>query len=287
MVTIRLVATFSFLATTAGFTPLSGVRVTRVSNQQEIDLGESLASDETVKLCVLGTYAADFNAIEYAQRLRYYLPQLKEKGVDEFKLVLNASPASCEALSNLLDLPAEVELLSDPSGSAGLRFGVGRGWLPEDDSVSPYLKLFGMLWGLGAAQTLPYVIMGYIGNPWGKSGWIENALAVGQTQGRWPNNALEITNDGTVINQFSELPVVGGWGRRPLELATLRLQNMIGVSIAKWGDLAPNLTDHPSVLTQLGGCVLLGKDGRVIYEWKDPGICAVASFDDIVTSLSE
>ena len=34
-----------------------------------------------------------------------------------------------------------------------------------------------------------------------------------------------------VSNKFTELPVVGGWGRRPLELATLRLQNMLGISL--------------------------------------------------------
>ena len=39
---------------------------------------------------------------------------------------------------------------------------------------------------------------------------------------------------------FDELPVVGDWGRRPLELATLRLQNMIGVSLCNWRELAPD-----------------------------------------------
>jgi hypothetical protein len=32
-------------------------------------------------------------------------------------------------------------------------------------------------------------------------------------------------------------------------------------------------------------CVLLGSDGTVKFEWKDPGICAVASFDDILKAL--
>jgi hypothetical protein len=31
----------------------------------------------------------------------------------------------------------------------------------------------------------------------------------------------------TPQNAFDALPLVGGWGRRPLELATLRLQNLI------------------------------------------------------------
>jgi hypothetical protein len=84
--------------------------------------------------------------------------------------------------------------------------------------------------------------------------WIEDALAVGQKQGRFPGNALDLSSDnGDVINKFDALPLVGGWGRRPLELATLRLQNMVGVSIARWAELGPNVAAHPSVLTQLGG----------------------------------
>ena len=81
--------------------------------------------------------------------------------------------------------------LSDEAGEAGRDFGVGRGFMPDEDKVtlplsklsdsvkdvdvpvSPYAKLFGMLVGLGAAQTLPSVITGYLGNPSGKHEWIE------------------------------------------------------------------------------------------------------------------
>ena len=85
-----------------------------------------------------------------------------------------------------------------------------------------------MLFGLGAWATLPAVIGGYIGNPNGNSGWIEGALAQGGRAGRWPDNALDLDGSGAVVeNKFAELPLVGGWGRRPLELATLRLQNMV------------------------------------------------------------
>ena len=54
---------------------------------------------------------------------------------------------------------------------------------------------------------------------------------------------------------FDELPVVGDWGRRPLELATLRLQNMIGVSLQNWDALRPR-DDQLAVLTQLGGLAI-------------------------------
>ena len=99
------------------------------------------------------------------------MPELEAKGVKQVKLILNAEPAVCEAFAQYLDLPPNVELLSDPSGAAGLQFGVARGFRPDDASLSPYVKLFAMLFGLGAPFTLPFVIAGYLGNPGGVHGY--------------------------------------------------------------------------------------------------------------------
>lgn len=260
---------------------LNDVTVQRISDGASLDLGGTLTSSQEGKtLLILGTYAADFNMIEYGQKLRHYLPQLREAGVARFITVVNSDPAACAALAEILDLPAEVELCSDPTGEAGRRFGVNRGWRPDDTQLNPYVKLFGMLVGLGAGGTLPSVIAGYIGNPWGTKGWIESSLAQGQRAGRWPQSALEISDDGKVaINKFDELPLVSSWGRRPLELATLRLQNMMGISIARWSDLQPG---DPRCLTQLGGCALYGANGAEEFVWKDNGICGVANFEEIL-----
>lgn len=103
--------------------------------------------------------------IEYAQRLRHYKEKLKAKGVANIYLVVNASPEAATSLAKLLDLPNTIELFADEFGKAGKAYGVSRGWRP-DDLTNPYVKLFGMLWGLGAWATLPAVIGGYLGNPW-------------------------------------------------------------------------------------------------------------------------
>jgi hypothetical protein len=133
--------------------------------------------------------------------------------------------------------------------------------------------------------TLPAVIGGYIGNPFVPQPWIEDALTVGKKQGRWPDSALEIGTDGSITNKFTELPMVGSWQRRPLELATLRLQSMMGISLANWNDLAPDKDAlEAGVLTQLGGCLVVDND-QAVFEWKDPGICAVANFEDIMKKL--
>jgi hypothetical protein len=208
------------------------------------------------RLLVYGTYAADFNAIEYGQRLRYYWPLLSRKAaVQKCAFLLNCEPTAATKLAELLDLPidANFELWVDNTGEAGRQFGVNRGWLPDNNDINPFLKLFGMLWGLGAWATLPAVIGGYIGNPFGPpQRWITDALAVGQRQGRWPDTALEMTSDKVIRSKFDDLPWVGSWPRRPLELATLRLQSMLGVSLASWKDLAPNQEAlDAGVLTQV------------------------------------
>jgi len=292
-------STDAFAAPSQPYEPLLGTTATSLKTGEDVDLSffltsppSSSSSDDNgdKTMLVLGTYGADFNAIEYAQRLRYYAPKLKERGISKVGFVVNAKEDAAKRMAELVDLDTEnaVELLVDPSGKAGRAFGVGLGWRPDDEEMSPFLKLFGMLWGLGAWATLPAVIGGYIGNPFVPQPWIEDALAVGTKKGRFPGNAVELDASGNVkVNKFTELPVVGEWERRPLELATLRLQNMVDISIKNWKELAPDEDAlKEGVLTQLGGCVVVERaSGNVLFEWKDPGICAVANFEDILKKI--
>jgi len=281
-------------------TRLAGAVVTSVYSNESVDLSKFLTSSDDKAMLVLGTYAADFNAIEYAQRLRYYLPQLRARGISKIAFVLNCEAEAAKTLVELVDLMTDatssdtddkpiIELFIDPKGEAGRKFGVGRGWKPDDTNTSPYLKLLGMLVGLGAWATLPAVIGGYIGNPFLGQPWIEDALTVGQRKERWPSAALELDeNTGDVtVNKFKELPLVGNWERRPLELATLRLQNMIDISVKNWKELAPSEDAlEAGVLTQLGACVVTdSKTGEDLFQWKDPGICAVANFEDVLIKI--
>jgi hypothetical protein len=50
------------------------------------------------------------------------------------------------------------------------------------------------------------------------------------------------------------------------QLATLRLQNLIGVQGQNWDALKP--TD-PRCLTQLGGCTVVGEGGETLFSWVD------------------
>lgn len=262
---------------------LKGCEATPIDGSTSLDVGAWLEATTTRSLVVFGTYAADFNAIEYCQRLRHYEPKLRERGVESMVLILNASPEASRELATLVDLPESIQVWSDPTGSVGRAFGVSRGWLPDADELSvfdasiplsPYAKLFGMLWGLGALGTLPAVIGGYLGNPLNPQPWIADAFLQNNDAARWPR---------TTSDDFAKVPVVGSWARRPLELATLRLQNMLGISLKHWGALKP--TDL-RCLTQLGGAVLAEEGGgRALFEWRDPGICAVCNFEDVLVAL--
>jgi hypothetical protein len=145
--------------------------------------------------------------------------------VDKCAFLLNCQPAKAEKLRELVDLPDSIKIWVDNTGESGRAFGVERGWLPDKTDANPSLKLFGVyLWGFGAWAALPAIIGVCIGNPFTAQPWIEDAMTVGQRQGRGSNIALELDEDGSVkTNKFSELPLVGSWQKRPLELATLRL----------------------------------------------------------------
>ena len=134
---------------------------------------------------VFGTYA-DFNAIEYGQRLRHYAPKLKEQGVESLHLILNADEAASEKFVELLGLEGVCEVYCDPTQIRRTAFGCGRGWLPDEDTLFDGQvdeRLRQALRHAARVGSLPHfsaVGGGYIGNPWKAQPWIEDAMAQGR-----------------------------------------------------------------------------------------------------------
>ena len=261
------------------------IALPRVSDGASVHLGDALAAttDSKTLLC-FGTHAADFNAIEYLQKIRFYLPRLRDAGVSRVACVLNADAAQCRTLAELLDVPDdEIELFADPTGEAGRKFGVSRGFRPDDDALSPYVKLFVVGIGLGPPWgTLLPVLSGYVGSPNGRRDWIEATMQQAQLSGRLPE-PLELAADGSIAkNRFDDTPLVSDWGVRPFELATMRPQNLI-MQISRYGELGPK---DPRCLTQLGGMVVVGAGGEPEYAWLDRGLCDLPDFEDVLGALS-
>ena len=288
LVLLHVAGTSAFVVPLSAASPaksLDGMVLTSITTGQGVDLGKALSATAlgTKTLLVLGTHAADFNMVEYAQRVRYFLPKLQNKGVLRFMLVVNGKASSCKKLAELLDLPETMELCADPAGEAGRRFGVSRGFRPDDGRFSPALRLFCMGIGIGPPwATLGAVGSGYVGSPTGRRDYIEDALLQGQLAGRWPS-VLELGPDNSIQrSRFDDFPLLSSWGIRPFELATLRLQNLVGIQFNHWEALRP---DEPQCLTQLGGCVVVGDAGESLYSWVDRGLCDVPDFQSLVDTL--
>ena len=90
------------------------------------------------------------------------------------------------------------------------------------------------------------------------------------------------TNNEIIGNKFDNFPFFSGWGVRPFELATLRLQNILSIQIKHWNELKP-IDDR--CLTQLGGCTIVGPGGKPLYSWVDRGLCDVPNIEDVLSSI--
>lgn len=263
---------------------LSGITLPRDVDSEKVDIGAALLATNGKTMLVLGSHAADFNTVEYLQKLRYFLPALQEKGIDRCMMVINGKASACGFLREALDLPKEVELFADPTGEAGRAYGVSRGFMPDNASLSPFIKLFVVGIGLGPPWgTLGAVGTGYLGNPNGRREWIEATLKQGQEAGRWPDNVLELADDGAIVgNKFDTFPLLSSWGRRPFELATMRLQNLVSLQMKNWEALKP--TDD-RCLTQLGGCTVVGPGGEALFSWVDQGLCDIPDMYELIDEI--
>jgi len=141
----------------------------------------------------------------------------------------------------------------------------------QTNGVSPYLRLLPMLVGLGSPGTLQKVIYGYFGDRSWEPLWIKAQLAQTAT-GSFPYVEPEMFDK------------VGTGYLRPFELATVRLQNMIGI-LNNWFDLIPTNAD---LVVQQGATLVL-ENGSTLYKFEDKGILVyggekgVRSIEDVLS----
>ena len=91
---------------------LAGMSLTRAADDATVDLGAALSASEGKTMLVFGAHAADFNTIEYMQRVRHWQAALQERGVDRTIMVVNGDAAAAAKLASLVDLPKDVEVRS-------------------------------------------------------------------------------------------------------------------------------------------------------------------------------
>ena len=218
------------------------------SDQAEVNLASLWGGEETHVLFFLSHFG-DLTSWEYAQKVRDRMGELTERGASVTVVGLG-SVASGKKFAELLKFPTS-NLYADPSGQIYKDLDFAQGFLPDSD-VSPYVKLLGMLAGVGSPGTMAEVFRGYVGD-----------------------------RDAEQIFDSGPFDILGTGYQRPFELATLRLSNMIGI-LPNWSEL---VTQEDLICQQGGTFIFKGED--LVHAQRDAGILKYASIDKVIQALDE
>eukprot|EP01023_Acetabularia_acetabulum_P033697 TRINITY_DN31560_c0_g1_i4.p1 TRINITY_DN31560_c0_g1~~TRINITY_DN31560_c0_g1_i4.p1 ORF type:complete len:272 (-),score=43.94 TRINITY_DN31560_c0_g1_i4:528-1343(-) len=225
---------------------LKACMVQKVSTKQTLPLSNAWQAglEKRSVVCFL-THFGDLTTWEYGKKLAQDFSLFEEAGV-EVVVVGLGSLENAMAFSKFVSIPLD-NLYADETGEVYEKMQFSKGFAPEVE-VDPYLKLLPMLMGIGSPGTIQEVLRGYVGD----------------------------SSAPQVFRQETPFDVLGKKYQRPFELATLRLQNMIGV-LSNWSQLAPPNTN---LLTYQGG-TLVFEGEKCIWKHVDSGILKYANFETL------
>jgi len=246
---------------------LEGCSVVRAEDGAVIDASTLVrpSPGKAARINAFFTHFGDFNSWEYAQQLMAYADAIDEAGCEVMTVGIGTQAAALR-FSKLLGYPTD-NLYADPSGHCHKALGFSQGAFPELDLPASF-KLAAMLAGIGSPGTVQAVVQGYLGDPKADRAWVTQALRQGAAQGRFPSQLSE-----------AAFNAIGQEGLRPFELATLRLQNMVGGILANWDDLAP---EDPALTIQQGGTLVITSAGDEIYRFDDLGVLKYTPVDELL-----
>jgi len=222
------------------------------------------------RLVAFLTHFGDLSSWEYAQQLRLRIDDLKAQGVEVMAIGIGGEAAAKEFAKNT-NFPTDCLYFDETAECcAALNFAPGFGRSSAKDAqsnaLSPYLRLLPMLLGIGSPGTLKRVIYGYFGDRNYNPQWTVETLKASAT-GSFP-----YVDPGT-------FDLLGTGYLRPFELATVRLQNMIGI-LDQWSDLIP---DNEDLVVQQGGTLVMQGDATE-YRFDDTGILGYAPVAEAVAA---
>ncbi len=213
-----------------------------------------------VSLYILFGPLGDFDSFEYARALVSALPRLKSLGVNLFAIGIGNNHTKDRFCSFTGFPPNSLEVVSNTElhESLGLNKGL-------KTSLGSTLDLMMMCLGVASPGTLSEVVRGYLGDT--NSASIFNSGEPNRDVGRLPKN----------LRLFD---LIGGQGSlRPLELATLRLINMI--------EILSNYTTYipfNEYLTQRGATFMVKGSDQILYSFKAKSILLFC--EDMANPLS-
>jgi hypothetical protein len=200
----------------------------------------------------------DFDSLEYAWWLRREMLKIPANKITLRAIGIgdrNSGLKFCEYTK----FPPEW-LFVDPNAEIHSLLGLYGGLKAKlpilSSSQNAWLNLMLMCAGIGSSGTLAEVWRGYKGD----------------------RRSPQLIADDEIIKAGMLPPIrgslfktVGTGFQRPMELATLRLQNMVEV-LSNWSVYVPK-SDY---LTQRGGTFLFDRQGNLAYEHRDRGILGFA-----------
>jgi len=241
-------------------------------------------------LCILVPQLAEFDSSELAEQLAAVNTELEQAGLT-LRLIGIGDAAAGRRFSEFTGIPLD-KLCVDPEASLhkDLNLHRGPGWqvpdsvpdsvlsallsilpggVPKDETLirphfNAWLNYLAMCAGIAAPGTLAEILRGYIGDESAPERIAEDeTVRVG--------SAIEI-GPGVGPVRLGPFRYSQPWAdkkgyQRPLELATVRLRNMVEV-LSHWDDYVSD----PRHIDQRGATYLFDEDGETLFEHRHRGV---------------
>jgi glutaredoxin-related protein len=292
-----LIVIFSFFLTTTKCWALSSPTSSTLQTIQQASLIDAVNGNpcqlsqkkDRKSLVILVPQLGEFDSSEFCQPLVQILPTLENEKID-LQIIGIGSLKAAQEFSKFTRLPlSNLKLSPKADLHKALKLHQGPNWevpdfcsedfltfslnqLPGKAPADPnLLQRTGRAWfnyllmcaGIGAPGTLLEILRGYFGDA--------------SAPERFPESST--VKAGFVTIGPGVGPVTLGpfsyqqwWAdergyQRPVELATVRLQNMVEV-LTKWD----TYVEDPTTIDQRGGTFLFDEAGELLYEYKHRGV---------------
>jgi hypothetical protein len=210
-----------------------------------------------------------------AQLLNHYKDDFKSADCELVCVGMGGREKAVE-FANAVGLSSGIRLYTDSDGALQKALGCSLGFAP-DLNISPWIKMFDMIYGIGSPGTIQQVISGYTGSKNYRNGrnWVIESILQGSASGKFPVLTEEAFQGKAALKPNGEDQEL-----RPFELATLRLQTGAYI-VSNWGKLRP---DKSELFTRQGGSFVFKPSGELPYAFRDEGILGYASIPEVLAA---
>ena len=247
-------------------------------------------SEPKKSLVVLLPQLGEFDSSEFCEHLVAVQDDLKAANIELTVIGIGDAKDCASSFSTFTGLPLE-SLRVDPDASIHkeLNLHAGPGWdvpeyvsdelltfflnqlpgkAPSDPSQlrpvgKAWLNYFAMCAGIGAPGTLREILRGYFGDARAPERFAEDDVV---------KAGFVTIGPGVGPVKLGPISYSQWWEdergyQRPVELATVRLKNMVEV-LTKWDTYVSN----PTVIDQRGATYLFSETGEMLYEYRHRGV---------------